>query len=247
MKVLQKKSATQRGTKPISEDFEPGYSPGNLDGRRKKKFDYTGYKTRLLNVLYALWKNPRLRTGLILLIIVAPASKFVYLLFPKDGFGEYLIDTSLLKIPNYFEPDGWYFYSTYYFLFSLSEFFTPIISTIGVFLLFPRNYYPSYLCGIPLGYYTALLINRTTVVNNEDFHQGAAVSLIIGMVIFTAFLLYVSDRFLFRKDNRSRSVEARLIGLINMPGVSWEDKEELLKKEARDATKGDNELFVRIE
>jgi len=225
-------------------------SGSNKNKGKKKKFgsiNFTAFKIRLFNTLYTLWANPRLRTGLIILLIIAPASKFVYLLFPQDGFGEYLINTGFLKIPNFLEPDGWFFYSVYYFIFSLSEFFTPILSTLGVFFLFPKGYYPSYLSGIPLGYYTALLINRTMVIDEADFHSGVAVSLILAMIIFAAFLLYISDKVLFRNNHRKRSIEARIIGLINMPGVSWDEKEELLKKEAKDAAKEDNELFIRVE
>jgi hypothetical protein len=50
---------------------------------------------------------------------------------------------------------------------------------------------------------------------------------------------------LFKENHRKRATEARLVGLINMPGMTWEDKEDLLKKEAKRMLKEDNELFSR--
>jgi hypothetical protein len=202
-------------------------------------------KIRLTNTLYELWANPRLRTGLIILLVIAPLSKFFYLIFPKEGFGLYLINNDLLSIPNLIEGSHWYFYSLFFFFFSLTEFLTPLLTTIGVFFLFPKNYYPSYLCGVPVGYYLALLLNRITVISNAEFHLPVTISFIFSAILFTVFLLYMSDKVLFKTNHRKRAIEARILGLINMPGMSWKDKEELLKREAKDAMKANNELFNR--
>jgi hypothetical protein len=214
--------------------------------RRIEKPDFQSFKIRLTNALYFFWSSPRLRLGILFVLILAPASKFVYLLFPENGFGPYILQSEYLTIPNFLEPDGWYFYSVYYYLFSLSEFLTPILSTIGIFFLFPKNYYPSYITGIPLGYYLAMFINRTTAATNEDFHGSLPFTMVVVSILFAFLLMYLGDKILFTNNHRKRAIEARIIGLINMPGMSWKDKEELLKNEAKAAAKEDNELFVRV-
>lgn len=118
-----------------------------------------------------------------------------------------------------------------------------MLSMIGIFLLFPKNYYPSYLRGIPFGYYLALLINRLAATNNVEFDNGIGVSVFIMYFIFSIVLFVVSDKLLFNTNHRKRAIDARILGLINMPGMSWEEKEGLLKKEAKKAMKEDNEIF----
>ena len=62
---------------------------------------FKGAQLRLSGFLYSLWANRRLRWGLLLLLVIAPLSKFIYLLFPQGGFGEYLINTSLITVNNF--------------------------------------------------------------------------------------------------------------------------------------------------
>lgn len=243
--LVKEKASPSLQLKSSPKEQNPNRPDREEEEQTNWKTDFTSFKIRLTNTLYEFWVNPRLRTGLILLLLVAPLSKFFYLLFPREGFGLYLYNNGTYIIPNMIEGSHWYFYSVFYFFFSLSEFLTPFLTTLGIFFLFPKNYYPSYLCGIPAGYYLALLVDRATITSNEDFHSPLAFSFVLIAILFIVFLMYMSDKMLFKTNHRKRAIEARILGLINMPGMSWEDKEELLKKEAKDAIKADNELFNR--
>ena len=55
----------------------------------------------------------------------------------------------------------------------------------------------------------------------------------------------ISDKILFKDNQRSRAIEAGIIGLINMPGMDWDAKEPLLKKQVKEAMKENNELFSK--
>ena len=203
---------------------------------------------RLSGFLFSLWANKRLRWGLLLLLIVAPLSKFIYLLFPEEGFGEYILNTGLLTINNFETPTdrgGWYYQTIFYWMLMCGEIWAPLIAIYGIFLLFPRNYYPSYLVGIPFGYFLSLLIHRMFVSSYEEYHSGVAMSYAAILIILGVIIFFLSDKVLFNQNHRRRATEARIIGLINVPGMTWEEKEKLLKKEAKEWMKQDNELFER--
>ena len=70
-------------------------------------------------------------------------------------------------------------------------------------------------------------------------------SVLIMFLVFGVVLFAISDKILFNDNHRKRAIHARIVGLINMPGMTWEDKEQMLKKEAKDAMKEDNELFSK--
>ena len=213
------------------------------------------FKIRLFNGLYTFWQNKRLRWGLITLLIIAPLSKFFYLLMPIEGFGEYFIEIGALKIPNTIErldpfsvaEEGWYFINMYYYFFSLGELMAPLFSVFGIFLLFPKHYSPSYLVGVPFGYYLSMLVHRVTVSSEEAFHQGVGTSMMLMFLFLGVVIFMVSDKVLFKQHHRKRASEARIMGLINMPGMTWDDKELIIKKEVADALKTNNELFVKDE
>jgi len=200
---------------------------------------------RISNSLFIFWQNKRLRTGIILLLIIAPLSRFAYLAFPKEGFGEYFINNNWITIKNFIESEEWIFQTLYWWFWSNGEIWGPIISIIGIFLLFPMNYYPSYLTGIPFGYYLSLLINRMFATNNTEVVGGSGYSMLIVYLIFGVILFAVSDKILFNTNHRKRAIDARILGLINMPGMAWEEKEGPLKKEARKAMKENNEIFSK--
>ena len=238
-------------TNPISKYPPHTYSSTFLGPKAVENF-----QTRLFDGLYTFWQNKRLRAGFITLLIIAPASKFFYLLLPMDGFGEYFIDWGFLKIPNTIEvqdltvdPDvrpGWFFITFYYYFWSLGDLLAPTISILGMFLLFPKNYYPSYLVGVPFGYYLSMLFHRMFMVDSDEaLHQGAGTFMIIVFLLVGVVIFIISDKVLFKEHHRKRASEARIIGVINMPGMSWEDKELILKKEAADALKHSNELYDR--
>lgn len=209
--------------------------------------EYTRIKIRIFNGLYTFWSNARLRWGMIMLLIVAPASKYIYLIFPKDGFGEYFLNLGPIKIVNTIEGiDNWFYVTFYYYFSSAGELLAPVILIFGIFLLFPKKYYPSYLVGVPFGYYFGMLVHRMFFVStNEEFYSGFASTVTLAFLLFGVILFMVSDKMLFRENHRKRATEARIIGLINMPGMEWDDKEPLIKKEVAEAMKIDNELFVK--
>jgi len=205
-------------------------------------------RLKLSGFLYSLWANKRLRWGLLLLLVIAPLSKFIYLLFPEEGFGDYIVNTGLITINNFETPtdrSGWYYQTIFYWMLMCGELWAPLIAIYGIFLLFPRNYYPSYLVGIPFGYFLSLLIHRMFVSSYDEYHSGVAMSYAAILIILGVIIFFLSDKVLFNQNHRRRATEARIIGLINVPGMTWEEKEVLLKKEAKDWMKQDNELFEK--
>ena len=209
-------------------------------------------RMKIAGFLYSMWANKRLRWSLLLLLVIAPASKMIYLLFPVGGFGEYLINTSLITIPNFIESnynvetgEGWYFEELYFWFLMCGELWAPLIAIFGIFLLFPKNYYPSYLVGIPFGYFLSSLVHRMYVTSYEEFHGGIGSSVVAMWLVLGVIIFMISDKILFKKNHVIRASEARMVGLINMPGMNWKDKEELLKNEANDWTKHENELYTR--
>jgi hypothetical protein len=207
-----------------------------------------GFKIRIFNGLYTFWDNKRLRWGMLLLLLLAPASKFIYMLFPEEGFGQYLLSTGPIQIVNSIEglENGWYFNTISMYLWSVGELLAPVLSVFGIFLLFPKKYYPSYLVGVPFGYYFSMLIHRMFFVTDyNSFHGGATTTMTLSFLLLGVVFFMVSDKVLFRKNHGKRASEARIIGLINMPGMKWNDKEEIIRKEVAEAMKVDNELFIR--
>ena len=200
-------------------------------------------RLQILSTLYLFWSNRRLRLGIILLLIVAPATKFIYLAFPKSGFGEFLINSSWITVTNFLEPEGWFYINLYYFFFGVGELAAPMVTVLGIFFLFPKGYYPSYLSGIPFGYYMSLLVQRIVANSTEAFHNTLPYSIMALFLVFGVIILAISDKVLFNSHHRERSVDARIIGLINMPGMTWKEKEPLLKEEAKKATQNGNEWF----
>jgi hypothetical protein len=214
----------------------------------KETLNLERFILRLFNGLYTFWENKRLRWGMLFLLIFAPASKFFYLLFPEGGFGEYLVNAGPVKILNTIEmvEGGWYFATFRMYFFSIGELMAPVLSTVGIFLLFPKKYYPSYLIGVPFGYYLSMLVHRMFFVSDyQSFHMGATTTMTFTFLVLGVVFFAVSDKVLFRKNHLKRASEARIIGLINMPGMGWNEKEDLIKQEVAQVMKVDNELFIK--
>ena len=232
----------------ISQNSSHTYSSTFINSRAIEDF-----KIRLFNGLYTFWQNKRLRWGLITLLILAPLSKFFYLLLPEFGFGEYLIEIGSFKVVNNIEViyvgdtvEGDWFYNTFYwYFFSLGELLAPLVSIFGIFLLFPKQYYPSYLVGVPFGYFLSLLIHRMFVTTYDQYHEGFGTAVIATWIILGVIVFIISDKLLFKQNHVKRASEARMVGLINMPGMDWEDKEKLLKKEAKEWSQTENELYTK--
>ncbi len=208
-------------------------------------------RLKIAGFLYSMWANKRLRWGLLLLLIAAPAAKLFYMLFPEFGFGEYLVNNSVAVVPNFIETqdlgntEGWFYQTLWFYFWQLGEILSPLIAIFGIFLLFPKKYYPSYLVGIPFGYFMSLLIHRMFVTSNDEYHEGFGVAVIAMWIILGVVIFIISDKLLFKENHVKRAAEARIVGLINMPGMDWKDKETMLKKEARDWSQNENELFTK--
>ena len=207
------------------------------------------------SILSHFWINPRMRWGLILLLVITPASKFLYLLFPAEGFGEYFIRTSWLVIPNFMETPfvkmvdgGWYFSTIHFWIFSCAEIWSPMVAIAGIFLIFPRNYTAAYFTILPFGYYGALLINRMFATSQIDYLSGVGISSMALMCVAGLIIFLMGDRLLFAENHVKRAVEARIFGLLNAPGITWSDKEELLKKQLLEwrSMNETNELFDKL-
>jgi hypothetical protein len=205
-------------------------------------------KIRVFNGLYTFWENKRLRWGLILLLIIAPSIKFLYLLFPESGYGDYFINNYYIQIPNTIEgPDSdWYWGLIYMYVHSNGELLAPVISILGIFLLFPPKYYPAYLVGVPFGYYLSLSVHRLFFVSNfESYSGGWTTSGSLLFILLGVIAFVVSDKVLFQENHRKNATQARILGLIEMPGLPWTAKEELIKKEAKDLRKVSNILYEK--
>ena len=244
--TLTTQSAASKKTElsnSFSEDHRIGISFNKL-----LDFSIEKYKIRLLNGLYTFWENKRLRWGMLTLMVIAPLSKFVYLLFPVEGFGEYLINVGPLMVLNTIEGEanGWYWAYIQMYAFSNGELMAPTISIFGLFLLFPKKYYPSYLAGVPFGYYLSMLVHRLFFVTDyTSFHNGFPGSVMIGFLLLGVVFFMISDKVMFKQNHIKRAAEARIIGLVNMPGMAWGDKEEIIRKEVAEVMKVDNELFIK--
>jgi len=205
-------------------------------------------KLRIYSGLYAFWDSKRLRWGLLLLMIIAPLTKYLYMVLPEGGFGEYLMNAGPLQVLNTIEgaENGWYFLYLRDYFWSIGELLTPVISIFGIFLLFPKKYYPAYLVGVPFGYYSSLLIHRMFFVTDyESFHSGATTTMTMAFLLLGVLFFVVCDKVLFRQNHRKRATQARIIGLINMPGMEWNDKEEIIRKEVATAMRVDNEKYSK--
>jgi hypothetical protein len=178
-------------------------------------------------------------------MLLCPFMKYMYLIFPEEGFGEYLLYTTYFQVPNLIEGDHWFWFSIHYFLMFTGGNLSIMVTMIGVFLLFPKNYYPSYLVGVPFGYILGNLVMQLIANSNESLNNSVGPTTVVLCIAIAIVGFAVTDHLLFKDNHRKRASEARLVGLINMPGMTWDDKEDLLKKEAKRMMKEDNELFTK--
>jgi len=175
------------------------------------KLNFHAFKVKSSNSLYVLWENRRLRAGIIILLILAPVSKFFYKLFPQKGFGEFFVNNNLITIKNTIEGADWYYEEIYWWAFSCGEIWSPLLAIVGIFFLFPKNYYPGYLTGVPFGYYLSLLLQRIFATSESAFHNGMGPSTLVMFLIFGVIAFAISDKILFKDNHGRRAIEARII------------------------------------
>ena len=243
--IITQSASTKKKKQTISSSDKRWSS---ISFRKTLDFSLEKFKIRVLNGLYTFWENKRLRWGMLTLLIIAPSTKFLYLLFPVNGFGEYLINAGPITVLNTIEGEanGWYWGYIYQYVFSNGELLAPTISIFGLFLLFPKKYYPSYLTGVPFGYYLSMLVYRLFFISsNDNYFQGFTGATVVMFLLVGVVFFMISDKVMFKQNHRKRAAEARIIGLVNMPGMSWDDKEEIIRKEVKEVMKVDNELFIK--
>lgn len=132
------------------------------------------------------------------------------------------------------------------YVFSSGELLAPTISIFGLFLLFPEKYPPAYLAGVPFGHYFSMLIHRMFFVDtNENFLEGFSVIITIAYLFLGIVFFVVSSKLLSRNGNKKQASIARMVGLIKVKGVSWEDKEAMLNKEVDMMVDTENEMFIK--
>ena len=190
--------------------------------------------------------SKRYRWGIILLLVIAPIAKHVYLLFPEEGFGDYIINNTFFQLLNTLEnpENDWFYESFRSYFWIIGELLAPLILISGMFLLFPKNYYPAYLAIVPFGYYLTLFFQRTFFLEeNNDFRDGFTISVTLAYMLFGIIFFVISDKIIIDRNSKRHAAEARIKGVINMPGVKWSEKEELIRKEVTFAnTDRDNHM-----
>ena len=159
-----------------------------------------------MHIISSKMLNKRAIAGIIFLVVLAPASKYMYLLFPQEGFGEFLIRSKLVTIPNFIEGNDWFYLHIYWWLYAVGDTLAPILTLLGIFFLFPRKYSLSYLIGIPLGFMMALFFNHATASSNYDLHNLTFISVAIGILCSVAGLV-VLDKFLFKNVSDLKASE----------------------------------------
>jgi len=202
-------------------------------------------KERLQGGLFSFWKNKRLRWGLLLLLVFAPLSKFIYLILPNE-IGEYIIDIGIWQLPNTIEGEenGWYWGTIRMYLFANGELMAPTLSVLGIFLLFPKKYLPAYLSIIPFGYYLALLTYRMVIVDSDQTYlAGPSVIFMVPFFLFGIVLFTFINKFLSRKDIVKQAIVNRITSLIKAKNIQWVEKEIILNEEVDQMIEGDNEMF----
>ena len=83
------------------------------------------------------------------------------------------------------------------------------------------------------------------VDTNENFLEGFSVIITIAYLFLGIVFFVVSSKLLSRNGNKKQASIARMVGLIKVKGVSWEDKEAMLNKEVDMMVDTENEMFIK--
>lgn len=176
--------------------------------------------------------SARTRLG-VSLVLIAPFIKVLYKVFPKLGFGEYLINTSLIQIPNTIEPNlPVHFYSIYYWVWSNAELWWVFVAFLGIYFLVDKPEAKT-LVVMLLSYTLFHSINRMTSDSLEEFHALFKNFIIylpcaLGSVVV---LIKVLEKMIHQKYHGEEiSNEKRIVGIIKLPNMTKEQKWDLLEK-----------------
>lgn len=171
-----------------------------------------------LSVIGEVTGNSRYCAGLVLLFVVSPLVGISYNLFDKT--------------PDY----SWFYHSAYYFIYILSPYLMLLVASVGVFLLFPTEGKNAYIVSVPLAGYalSKIIFYSFFVDSNETFYMPVHwVVFVSGFCLVIGFLLSV-NHLIFLYNHRKRSIQARWKGIIQLPGVSADEKVKLLENQFAD-------------
>lgn len=160
--------------------------------------------------------NNRYTAGIVFLLIIAPLSSVFYYLFNPAVFIE-----------------NWYYTAPYYLWYTLSPYLMLGFASVGIFLLFPQKCKTSYLATVwPLGYAIAKITYLSLfVTTNEQFHAAAPWFLLLTGVLIAISLLLTTNYLLYRKYHLKHGTIARIMGIIQAPGIDADTKMKLLENQ----------------
>jgi len=177
--------------------------------------------------------NSRLYCGLILLLVVAPLTNCLYLLF-DSSIGFPLSEEVIVGYKAGLPVEGsWYYVNWHYFLSGIGPHLFSITSLVGIFLMFPVRNVSSYSIAIPLGFEVGKVIWLSTVMSDAEFNQIVPSSfLLLGALI--SFVVMLSARFwMDRKFHKYDGICARILGLINAPGIDPSMRSKYIDQELK--------------
>lgn len=171
----------------------------------------------LVAINLTLSSNKRIFLGVILLLVVAPLSGVLYQLF----------DDSV-------EDEKWFYLNYYQLFFQLGPYFCICLCLLGATLFLPQDSVRAYFFLPPLGFYIAKILWLCMVRSNEEFAQFLTIvpyyflftSFLVGWVLIFTFNWLTSLHF-----HKIEGTKARIIGIIDAPGITAEDKVRIAQDE----------------
>lgn len=184
---------------------------------------------RGLAIKQTLRVNNRLYSGLFLLLVVAPFTSCIYTFF-DSSVGFPISPDILLAVREGNPPEGfWYYVNWYYFFISICPHLFTVTSLAGIFLLFPVRHVPSYCIAVPLGYEISKILWLWTVESNAEFNQLIPLSFLLTGVLLTVIVLLSARFWMDRKFHKYDGIMARIIGLIDAPGIDPDTRKKHMK------------------
>jgi hypothetical protein len=168
--------------------------------------------------LSASLNNRRLYVGLWLLLVAAPLC----------SVAENLFDRNVACV------DGWYYCNTFYFVFAISRHASLLLTLTGVFFLFSDKSLRKFFLIVPSTYHAAKLCWLILwVESNEQFHRILPLSFVLLGLLAAMAWYFAFDALLSLHFHKREGTIARIIGIMNAPGISAEVKERMAKDQIK--------------
>jgi hypothetical protein len=208
--------------------FRSMFRRSRLNLKRSISAAYQGVE-RGLAITKTFKVNNRLYAGLFLLLVVAPFTSCIYTFF--DSSVGFPISPDILRaVREGNPPEGfWYYVNWYYFFISICPHLFTVTSLVGIFLLFPVRHVPSYGIAAPLGYEVSKIIWLSTVESNAEFNQLVPLSILLSGVLLTVIVMLSARFWMDRKFHKYDGIMARIIGLIDAPGIDPDTRKKHMK------------------